>query len=289
MAVDIGVAHRSGHVIGSFGFVLHGFDGEIAHIAIQNVVPTVVVSLQIECNVVLLQQRGERKCLFQRHIAGGKTRIVVFEQVGVCVDDSVPVFPIVFGECLLQPLLLFVAQGAAAGVDANEQIGVVRRLHYKCVSGCAKVRSVVVPLVEVEVVIANGGENGVVACLRGCVVLQRIGESCKMTFAVYQIAEQQGKIGVVVVAHGGQHGGQVVGGGLGVYVGADVECVVVDWYRQADGVVGVVPRLRLFETLADSVAWRCNEAAQIEVATATYCQGDDIDDFLFQGLRVLKM
>lgn len=261
------VAAGANH-IAWIGFVVaHGWHKDIFYIAIDDRLLVVVVPLQIEVHAVFLHQIGDFEGLFQRHFAGRKGGIVVFEQVCVRENDAMAVVVAACGEQMAQPVELRSAERAIARVEADEKVFLRGRFHLEPIGGGVKIGFVVVPLVEIEVVVAKRGENGVVAGVLGAIELERRCEHMKRFRLVHAVAIDNAKIGGGVVAEGAHPFVEIVCGFLDMHIATDIKAVVIGRNDHSFVAILFVPSERLRHAFVGGVACGRYKSDPIDIAS----------------------
>ena len=246
--------------------VAHGGDDDVGYIAIMQHFLIVVVPLQIEIDVILLHQIGDFVSLFERHFTRWEGGIVVFEEIGVRGYNAVAILIAFCGEQCSEPVVLRSAKRAISRIENDEKILLRRRAHRKPIGGRVKIVAIVVPLLKIEVVVANGGKNGVVALLRERIETERWRKDMERIFFVHTIAIDDAKIGGRIVAQRTNPLREVLRGLLGMHVAAHIKSVRIHRHANHGAIVLIVPRERLRHALIGGVArWR-NKTEPIDIA-----------------------
>lgn len=247
--------------------VAHGGDNDILYIAIDDRFLVVVVPLQIEIHAVFLHQIGDFESLFQRHFAGWKGGIVVFEQVCVRENDAMAVIVAAGGEQIAQPVELRGAERAVARVEGDEKVALRGRFHLEPIGGSVEIGFVVVPLVEIEVVVAERGEDGVVAGVLGGIELERRRKCMKRFRLVHTVAIDNAEIGGGIVAERAHPFIEIVRRFFDMHIAADIKSVVIR--RNDHGFVAIlfVPSERLRHAFVGGVACGRYKSDPIDIAS----------------------
>ncbi len=245
--------------------VAHSGDDDVGYIAIMQHLLIVIVPLQIEIDVVLLHQIGDFVGLFERHFTRWEGGIIVFEEICVRGYNAVAIMIAFRGKQRCKPVVLRSAERAISRVENDEKILLRRRAHRKPIGGRVKIVAIVVPLLKIEIVVANSGENGVVALLRKRIETERWCKDMERIFFVHTIAIDDAKIGSRIVAQRTNPLREVLRGLLGMHVAAHIESVRISRHANHGAVVLVVPRERLRHALIGGVARGRNKTEPIDI------------------------
>ncbi len=262
------VAASANHIAWVGLVVAHGGNNDILHIAIDDRLLVVVVPLQIEIHAVFLHQIGNFEGLFQRHFAGWKGGIVVFEQVCVCENDAMAVIVAAGSEQIAQPVELRSAERAVARVEADKKVALCGRFHLEPIGGGVEIGFVVVPLVEIEVVVAERGENGVVAGVLGGIELECRCKCVKRFRLVHAVAIDNAEIGGGIVAERAHPFIEIVRCFFDMHIAADIKSVVIRRNDHRFVAILFVPSERLRHAFVGGVAGGRYKSDPIDIASS---------------------
>lgn len=234
--------------------VLHGIDDDTGRALNLGYFARVVVPRPDHIYMVLLHEVEECIDLFEGVVGGMPLRRVALEEGGVGAYDTMAERLIVSPlQCLAQPCELLGTHSAFGGVEDDIEVLLARgRAHDKVIGARLEELAVEVPLVEIDVVVADDGHEGV--GFGG--VVRHIGEGRRheivVVLRVDEVAEKERdralEVGVVV----GDEGLPVAARGVDVNVGAHIDAVVlVEGVDNGDTVFGVVG-LRFLEPQVDT-------------------------------------
>ena len=192
---------------------------------------TMVVTRPVHIHMIARQNSREVVSLLHRIVGGVTLRVVLLEHVRVRVYNNVSIgFLRLLFKGAAEPFQRLDTQCPFAGVKADKE---VKELAIRCAGVKPIGRGVEVtpedrPLVEIEVVVANGTEQSVLA--RDITLRRdssRLDETTEVVVGIDEVAQMNGKgtsrVGFVRL----DEGFPVVGRGIHVGVGADVDAVVL--------------------------------------------------------------